>query len=70
MQQKDFDKIDVKSNICINVFGYEDKLIFPIYISDQKFKDSMDVLFLNNDDKSHYVFIKDLDRFMFHKTKK
>ena len=29
----------------------------------------MDLLLLINDDKSHYVYIKDFDRFMFHKTK-
>ena len=51
------------------MFGYEDKLVFPIYISDQKFKDSMDLLLLNDDDKSHYVYIKNFDRFMFQKTK-
>ena len=32
-------------NICINVFGYENKLVFPIHISEQKFEDSMDLLF-------------------------
>ena len=36
MQEKDFCKIEVKSNICINVFGYENELAFPIYVSDQK----------------------------------
>ena len=30
----------------------------------------MDLLLLINDDKSHYVYIKDFDKFMFHKTKK
>ena len=69
MQEKDFNKIEVKNNICINVFGYENKLVFPIYVSDQKFEDSMDLLLLIDDDKSHYVYIKDFDRFMFHKTK-
>ena len=69
MQEKDFNKIEVKNNICINVFAYEGKLVFPIYVSDQKFKDSIDLLFLNDDDKSHYTCIKDFDRFMFHKTK-
>ena len=29
----------------------------------------MDLFFLNDDDKSHYVYIKDFERFMFHKTK-
>ena len=45
------------------------KLIFPIYISDQKFKDILDLLLLINDDQSHYVYIKDFNTFMFHKTK-
>ena len=49
MQKKDFSKIEVKNNMCINVFGYEDKLVFPIYVSDQKFEDSMDLLLLIND---------------------
>ena len=39
MQEKNFDKIEVKNNICINVLGYENKLVFPIYVSDQKVED-------------------------------
>ena len=31
-----------------------------------EFEDSMDLLLLIDDDKSHYAYIKDLDRFMFH----
>ena len=69
MQEKDFSKIEVKNNICINVFGYENGLVFPIYVSDQKFEDSIDLLLLIDDNKSHYVYMKDFDRFMFHKTK-
>ena len=51
------------------MFGYENGLVFPIYVSDQKFEDSMDLLLLIDDDKSHYVYIKDFNRFMFHKMK-
>ena len=69
MQEKDFNKIEAKKNICINVCGYENRLVFPIYVSDQKFEVSMDLLLLTDDDKSHYVYIKDFDIFMFHKTK-
>ena len=58
-----------KNNICINVFGYEDGRNFPIYVSNQKFEDSMDLLLVTDGGKSHYVYIKDFDRFMFHKTK-
>ena len=74
VKEKDFNKIEIKNNICINVFGYENGLVFSIYVSEQKFKGSIDLLLLINGDKSHYVYIKDCtsvhDRFMFHKTKK
>ena len=69
LQEKDFSKIEVKSNIYINVFCYENELLFLIYISKHKFEDSMDFLLLINDDKSHYVYIKDFNRFVFYKTK-
>ena len=69
VQEKDFKKVEVQNNICVNVFGYENKLIIPIYVSDQKFKDTIDSLLLINDDQSHYVYIKDFNTFMFHKTK-
>ena len=68
MQENDFDKIEVKNNFCINVFGYENGLVFPIFVSDKKFENSIDLLLLIDDDKSH-VYIKDFDRFMFPKTK-
>ena len=51
------------------MFCYENGLVFRIYVSNQKFEDSMDLLLLTDDDKSHYVYIKNFDRFMFHKTK-
>ena len=51
------------------MFGYEDDLVFPVYISDQTFKSSVDLLLLINDNQSHYVYIKDFNTFMFHKTK-
>ena len=69
MQEKNFSKIEGQNNICINVFGHKNELAYPIVISKQKFKDSMDLLLLYEDDKSHYVYIKDFNTFMFHKTK-
>ena len=64
VQEKDFNKIEVKNNICIKVFGYENGLVFPIYVWDQIFQDSMDLLLLidDDDDKSHCVYIKSFDR--------
>ena len=44
-------------------------MTYPVYLSDQKFKDSMDLSLISNELKSHYAYIKDFDRFMFSKTK-
>ena len=53
------------NKININVFCYEDKIIYPIYLSDKSFNDILDLLLINN----HYVLIKDFNRLMFDKTK-
>ena len=48
--EKDFSKIEEKNNICINVYCYENKLVFPIYVSNQKFKNMMDFLLIIDGD--------------------
>ena len=58
-----------KNNICINVFCYKNKLVFPIYVSDQKFEHSMDLLLVTDGNISLYVYIKDFYRFIIQKTK-
>ena len=62
--EKDFSKIETKNNIFINVFCYENRLVFPINIYIKNLKTQW-----MNEKKSHYAYIKDFDRFMFHKTK-
>ena len=51
------------------MFGYQNRLVFPVFVSDQKSEKLIDLLLLIDGDKSHYVYIKDFNRFMFHKTK-
>ena len=50
MKEKDFNKIEVKNKICICVFGDENGLFFLIYVSDQMFADSVNLLLLIDDD--------------------
>ena len=38
VSKKDYSKIEQKNSICINVFCYENDLVYPLYISDKKFK--------------------------------
>ena len=69
LSKTDYCKIERRNNICINVFCYENGLTYPVYLSNQKFRDCMDLLLISNENKSHYVHIKDFDRFMCNKTK-
>ena len=69
VSEKDCYRIERQNNICINVFCYENGLTYPAYLSDQKFYNSMDLLLISDENKSHYVCIKDFNRFMCNKTK-
>ena len=51
------------------MFGYKNELVFLIYLSDQKLEGTMDLLLLSDYDNSDYVYIKDINKFIFHKTK-
>ena len=52
----------------VTIFGYENK-VYPLYISKKSYDQSLNLLLITQDDKSHYVFIKDFIKFMFPKTK-
>ena len=54
VREKDFSKIEAKKNICIDVYCYEKKLPFPIYVSNQKFENSIDLLLVINEN-SHII---------------
>ena len=42
-------------------------MTYPIYVSGKKFSDCMDLLLIFDENKSHCVYIKDFNRFMFSK---
>ena len=72
---KQIPKIEEQNSISINVFGYEDKLRFPLYISKRtEFKSTLDLFLITEGEKQHFVSIKDFNKFMFnqnnHKNKK
>ena len=60
VSKKDYCKIEVQNKICINVFCYENKVVYRVYLSDQEFSDSMELLLTSDKFKSHYLYIKDL----------
>ena len=66
---KQINKIEKQNNICINLFGYEEKQKFPIYISKEKYQDHMELLLITEGENKHYVLIKDFNKFMFRQNK-
>ena len=47
VSKKDYCKIEKENNIYINVFSYENNLIYPVYVSDQKFENCIDLLLIS-----------------------
>ena len=66
-------KIEKQNNININLFGYEEKKVYPIYISKAENSDHVEKLYTEGqykgEERQHYSLIKDFNRLMFHFTK-
>ena len=56
----DYEKIEDRFQMQVNVFGYKNKF-YPLCIYDQ----TLNLLVITENDKSHFVFIKDFNRLMF-----
>ena len=48
VSKKYFCKIEKKKIICINMFCYENNLVYPVQISDEKFENGMDLLMITD----------------------
>ena len=56
---KDYAKIEAQNSININVWGYENKEFYPIYVSKQNNDDMLNLLLITEGEKTHYVLIKE-----------
>ena len=61
VKPKHYNRVERQNSIRINVFGYQDKQTFPIYITEETYEKELDLLLVGE----HYVLIKDFDRFMY-----
>ena len=66
---KHYNKIEKQNSININVFVYENKEPYPIYVSKEKYEDHMELLLVTKDENKHYVLKKDFNKFMYNQTK-
>ena len=67
--KKIFGKIKKKKKFFINLFCYENYLVYPVCVSIERFENCMDLLMITDKNKSHYLYIKDFNRFICNKTK-
>ena len=66
---KQYNRIEKQNSININVFGYEQRQPYPIYISKEKFEPCLNLLLISEGEVTHYCLIKDFNKFMHKQTK-
>ena len=54
---KQYNKIEKQNEININVFGYENKQPYPIFVSKEKYEDCINILLITEEKNKHYVLI-------------
>ena len=51
-------------NISINIFGFEENQLFPLYITKQKKELHINLLLYSNDEQKHYCLIRNMSRLL------
>ena len=69
MKARDYEIIEERFNINVNAFRYEDR-VRPLYVSKKVNEQELNVLLISNEEKYHYVLIKDFNISMYSKTKR
>ena len=66
---RDIHKIEKKNSIAISVFGYENKEKHPIYVSKKCCEEKyVDLSLIGEEEKRHYVLMKDFNTFIYDHT--
>ena len=68
MKARDYEISEERFEINMNVFEYEN-IVFPLYVSKKSNERVLNVLLISNEEKPHYVFIKDCNRLMYSQVK-
>ena len=58
VSKNDYSRTEKKNNICINVFCYENDLVYPVYVSDKKIENCMELLLIKDENKSHLYYLQ------------
>ena len=70
---KDISKVEKQNNININVFALDNQKnkqsIYPVYVSNVQSENIVDLLYIEENENTHYCLIKDLDSFLCDKNR-
>ena len=55
--------------LSINLFGYEEKELFPLYITKEKKENHVNLMLISSNETKHYCLIRNLNRLWFSLTK-
>ena len=65
MKVKDISKFERQNpTISINLFGYEEQELFPVYIIEHKKEQHVNLLLISNNDTTHYCLVRNLSRLL------
>ena len=64
MKLSQISKFEKQNNISINVFGFEESVVFPLHITAFRFPSHVNLLLISQGDKQHYCLIKDLSKLL------
>ena len=66
MKARDYEIVEERFNINVIVFWYE-KSVFRLHVSKKSNEQVLNVLLISNEEKSHFVLIKDSNRLKYSK---
>ena len=58
-----------RNNISVNVIGYKEFTLFPLYMSQHRSERKVNLLLISSDEVNHYCLIKDMSRLLGDRTK-
>jgi hypothetical protein len=65
---KDITKFENQNRITVNVFGYDESVVFPLRITEQRFDSHVNLLMICKGETQHYCLIKDLSKVLNYRT--
>ena len=64
----DIGRFEAQNAVSVNVFGYEDAVIYPLRLTELHDRPHVNLLLLTDGEKRHYVLIKNLSRLITHRS--